>query len=119
MHSCWVQTTLTLLPKKNATEALILPNHHSTICFHNDPVDLKAAIPALRTSPINTGLSSQASRAQAGRSMFSLGPGGAEVARVNRSFDTNRPVPGNWPIKSPEHALNGLACRVEELSTDY
>lgn len=40
--------------------------------------------------------------------MFCLGPGGAEVARVNRSFDTNRPVPGNWPIKSPEHALNGV-----------
>lgn len=45
------------------------------------------------------------------------------MARVNRTFDPNRPAPGNWPKKSPIFPNTcsewGLACCVKELCTDY
>lgn len=49
--------------------------------------------------------------------------GGAEVVRVNRTLDPNRPAPGNWrkkwPVPPNTCAEWSLTSWVEELSTDY
>lgn len=122
LHSCCVhyradfQSTSSKCSGCAAVYLFITPH----LVFLNDPVDHKTAIPAHRTSSINTKLSSRAGRDQTGFSLFCCGLGGAEVTVVNRTLDPNWLTPGNWLKKwpvPPTHAQNGVRSSDFRLQT--
>lgn len=81
------------------------------LVFLNDPIDLKAAIPAHRMSPINTRLSSQASRAQTGLLCFILvlvEQRWQELTEPLIQIDRLQEIGQRNRLFSPRHALNGV-----------
>lgn len=119
---CTIETAFTPLPK-NATDALGLPNYHSSSCFPKWPNWPKSGYSGPQNEPRQYQAFISGWQSPYRAALFYLGPGAAEVARVNRTFDPNRPAPGNWPKKSPIFPNTcperSLVCCVGELSTDY
>lgn len=115
LHSCQVPYRGDLHPAswKTATDALAPTHYHSSSCFSKWPNWPKSVYSGPRTEPCQYQAFIPGWHSSDRAVLFYLGPGGAEVARVNRTFDPNRPAPGNWPKKisyfSPlTHALNGV-----------